>query len=141
MNGGFGTFSGFATCICRHIISNSCFSVTGAIIYPADVLIKASQLTRFDDGVYQFAILLPLHSYASRVLPVSGMSLVDLVQRPEPKAVSGVGDVFAERPPHALGALYPALSRSVRSLCVNVNRIDTSPSATRLSPSMRFRIR
>lgn len=93
--------------------------------------------TGFDSGVDEPPVLLPLHTHATRVLPVTRVGLVHFVQRAEAKAVGSVCDVLAEGPPDALLACDPALASAIRPLCVNVYRIYAGPPARVMSQSQR----
>lgn len=84
--------------------------------------------TSLDSGVDKSPVLLPLHTHATGVLPVSWVGLVYFVQRAEAEAVGSIGNVFAEGPPDTLLTCDPALASAIRPLCVNVYWIYARPS-------------
>ncbi len=83
--------------------------------------------TRLDRRVHQPAILLPLHTHATGVLPIPRVGLVHLVQRPEPQSIRRVRDVLAQRPPHALRSRDAPLAPPARPLRIDVYGVDARP--------------
>ena len=94
-------------------------------------------LTSLDRRINQPTVLLPLYPHTSRVLPVSWMSLVHFMKSSKTETIGCIGDILAERPPHALRARNPSFPASTGPLRVDVDGVDACPPAEASSSRRR----